>query len=285
MADHVNLGDVAIETSFADYQDVAGLQLPSRLSTKMDRWNTVDIRVSKQSVDADTGDLSASQSASAAAAVDTPPANVTAEVLAKGIWLLAGQSHHSVLVEFSDHTLLIEGPQHETRTLAVIAKAKEVQPNKPLTKLVTTHHHFDHTGGLRAAIAEGLTIVTHKASAAYYQDAAGRAHTIVPDALAKNPRPVTIESVDDELAIKDAAMTMNLYHVAGSPHADTILMAYFPRERLLVEVDVYSPASAVHPFAANLLENITRRKLRVDRIVPLHGTPVPFAELVKTQRN
>jgi glyoxylase-like metal-dependent hydrolase (beta-lactamase superfamily II) len=199
------------------------------------------------------------------------------------VWLLAGQSHHSVLVEFSDHTMLIEAPQHEARTQAVIAKAREVQPNKPLTTLVTTHHHFDHTGGLRAAIAEGLTIVTHEANAVFYREAAARAHTIAPDALAKNPRPVTIESVDDTLVMRDAAMTVHLYHIAGSPHADTLLMAWFPRERLLVEVDVYSPAAAVHPFAANLLENISRRNLRVARVVPLHGAPVAFEDLVKTQ--
>ena len=33
----------------------------------------------------------------------------------------------------------------------------------------------------------------------------------------------------------------------------------------------------------NLLENIKKRKLQVDRIVPLHGTIAPFSELEKTQ--
>jgi hypothetical protein len=37
----------------------------------------------------------------------------------------------------------------------------------------------------------------------------------------------------------------------------------------------------VNPYAANLLENITKRKLQVDRIVPLHGAIVPFVELQK----
>ena len=58
-------------------------------------------------------------------------------------------------------------------------------------------------------------------------------------------------------------------------------MAYFPKERILVEADVFSPGAAVHPFAANLLENIKKRNLRIDRIVPIHGTIVPFAELAK----
>ena len=37
---------------------------------------------------------------------------------------------------------------------------------KPLTELVVSHHHFDHTGGIRQAIAEGLTIIAHKGTEA-----------------------------------------------------------------------------------------------------------------------
>src|SRR5438093_3346531 len=284
MTDNTNLGDVAIETSFADYQDVNGLRLPARLTTKTDKYATADLRVMKQTIDGEAGDLAApAAAASAAATSGVPPANVTAQEVAKGIWWLAGQSHHSVLVEFSDHLILIETPQNDTRALAVIAKAKELRPNKPLTQVVVTHHHFDHSGGIRAAVSEGLTLIAQKASAPFYQEAVARPHTIVPDALAKNAKPLKIETVDGEMILTDKAMTVNLYNLVGSPHADTLLMAYFPKERLLVEADVFTPGAMVAPFAANLLENIKKHpNLKVDRIVPIHGTIAPYSDLVKT---
>jgi glyoxylase-like metal-dependent hydrolase (beta-lactamase superfamily II) len=283
MSYNPNLGDVAIETTFANYQDVNGLQLPARITTKTDKYTTADIRVTKQTVDTEVGDLAAPAAAASAAPITgPPPANVAVENVAKGVSLLAGQSHHSVLVEFSDHLMLIEAPQNETRTAAVIAKVRELHPNTPLTQVVNTHHHFDHSGGIRTAVAEGLTLITHKGNAAFYEDAVGRSHTIVPDALARNPKPLKIETVDDELIIKDSAMTVALYHIAGSPHSDTQLMAYFPRERILVEADVYTPGAAVQPYAANLLQNIRKRNLRVDRIVPIHGKIGSFGDLVKT---
>src|SRR5437899_9801721 len=48
MTDNTNLGDVAVETTFADYQDVAGLRLPARLTTNTDKYPTAEIRVAKQ---------------------------------------------------------------------------------------------------------------------------------------------------------------------------------------------------------------------------------------------
>ena len=283
MTNNSNLGDVAIETSFADYQDVDGLKLPARLTTKLDAYTMADMRVTTQAVDGEAGDLAAPEAAASAAPIAAPPpATVTVQELAKGIWHLAGQSHHSVLVEFADHLTLIEAPQNPTRTLAVIAKARELRPDKPLTQLVVSHHHFDHSGGVRAAVSEGLTVIAHKASVAFYEGLVKRPATIVPDPLVQNPKPLSIEAVDEEMVLTDKTMTVNLYHVAGSPHADTVLMAYFPRERILVEADVFNPGAAVAPFAANLLENIKKRNLRVDRIAPLHSTIAPYADLVKT---
>jgi glyoxylase-like metal-dependent hydrolase (beta-lactamase superfamily II) len=282
MTDNTNLGDVVIETSFDDYQDVGGLKLPKHFTTKTDKYKTAELRVTKQTIDGDAGDLAAPSAAASAPAIAGPAAAVvTAEEIAKGVWFLAGQSHHSVLVEFSDHLTLIEAPLNDTRALAVIAKARALRPGKPLTEVVNTHHHFDHSGGIRAAVSEGLTVITHKANAAFFQDAAARPHLTVPDALAKAPKPLKVVTVDEELELKDRAMTMMLYHVAGNPHAHTLLMAYLPRERILVEVDAFSPGAAVQPYAANLRENITKRGLKVDRIVPLHGTIVPYGELLK----
>jgi glyoxylase-like metal-dependent hydrolase (beta-lactamase superfamily II) len=277
---HPNLGDVEITTTFADYEDSNGLKLPAKITGKVDEFTTYEIQASKQTVDAAAlGDMSAPPAV--ANATSPPPPNVTAESIGKGVWFLAGGSHHSVLVEFADHMMLIEAPQSEARTLAVIKKARETVPKKPLTELVTTHHHFDHTAGMRAAIAEGLTVITQAGNKEWVDNMARRPHTIQQDFLAKNVSRLNIETVDAEREFKDQTMTVMLYHVAGNPHSDTMLMAYIPRDRLLVEVDAFSAGSQVNPYAANLLENIQKRNLRVDRIVALHGAIAPFAELVK----
>jgi glyoxylase-like metal-dependent hydrolase (beta-lactamase superfamily II) len=279
-SNHVNLGDVLISTAFADYQNVDGLQLPTRLTTRTDAFVTADLRIARQSVNSDAGDLAAPAAAATAPVPSPQPPNVTVEEAYPGVWLLAGGSHHSALIEFADHLMLIDAPQNDARALAVMAKARELRPGKPLTQVVNSHHHFDHSGGIRAAVSEGLTIITHQGNAAFIEEVAKRPHRLVPDALAKNPKPLKIQTIAEEKVISDGKMTVRLYPVPGE-HSETMLAAYLPRERALIVIDLYEPGEAVHMFARSFLEDIKQKNLAVDRIIPLHGKIVPYAQLVK----
>ena len=279
-ANNVNLGDVLISTAFADYQNVGGLQLPARLTTRTDDFVTSEVRVATQTVDGDAGDLAAPPRA-ASAAVPTPqPPNVTVEEVSNGFWLLSGGSHNSALIEFADHLMLIDAPNNDARTLAVIAKARELRPGKPLTHVVNSHHHFDHSGGIRAAVSEGLAVITHQGNAAFIEEIVKRPHTRVPDALSKNPKPLKLETVTGERVITDGTMTVHLYEIP-SEHSETMLMAYVPRDRALVVIDLYEPGESIHMFAARFVDDLKKRNLRVDRIVPLHGKIVAYEQLLE----
>ena len=284
MTYNANLGDVALTTEFGNYADSGGMNLPGKIVSKTDKYTVADITVSKTTVNGEAGNLEAAEEVKKA---EVPPvaAPVTVEEAGKGLWYLTGGTHHSILIEFADHLALVEAPQNEARTQAVIAKAKELKPDKPLRYLINTHHHFDHSGGIRAAIAEGMTIVTHESNKAFYEEIAARKHSIVQDALAKNAKPLQIQTVKDKHVMKDDTRTVEIYHISGNPHADTLLMVYFPAERILVQGDMFSPPNAGaappagFPFVPNTMDNIAKANLRVDTLLPIHGRKVPFADM------
>ncbi len=279
MGTNTNLGDVLLTSEFSDYADSGnGVMLPGTISRMVDEYPAQDLTVS-YTVNPDVGDLSAPADMVPPA---EPVANVTVEELAEGVWYLAGQSHHSVVVQFPEFGALIESPQNDTRALAVIEQARELLDDTPLTHMVNTHHHFDHSGGLRAAVGEGLTVVTHEDNAAFYEELVARPHTIEPDHLAMNPQPLMLEAVtgDEVYEITGGDRTLQVFRVTGDPHNAAMLAAYLPTERILIEADDYTPGRG-GPSAEALLQNVRDRGLTPQRIAPIHGQVVPFSALVE----
>ena len=203
------------------------------------------------------------------------------------MWLIP-TSHNSLVIEFKDFITVIEAPLTEQRSQFVIAEAKKLVPNKPIKYLFSTHHHFDHSGGLRAYVAEGATIVTADVNKAYYEQVFKMKATMAPDALAKTPKKPSIVGVKDKYVITDGNETLEMYTTQGDGHSGELLVGYLPKHKILVEADSYSPQGPGAPAPATpapnavvLYDNLQRLKLSIDQIVPIHGRPVPYADFVK----
>ena len=201
---------------------------------------------------------------------------------------MTGGSHHSVVIEMKDHLIVVESPLNDERALAILAEIRKLS-SKPIRYLVVSHHHFDHSGGVRAFAGEGVTLVTHDLAKTYFEKVVAAPATVSPDHLAKSgKKAAAVEGVRDQRSLTDGTRTVEVRHIAGSLHADDLLMVYLPKEKFLIEADAYTPpapnATPMTPpsaFTVNLVENITKQGLAVDQILPLHGRMVPVAELQK----
>jgi hypothetical protein len=276
-----NLGDVVNTTSFEDYETVSGIQLPKRYVTKIDfrNWTSGDFAVTKNTVDGDVGDLAAPTAVKTAAVPQPPPVRVDAQQVAKGVWWLAGSGNaFSILFEFDDHLTLFEAPTSEARTKAVIDQARATVPNKPLTEVIVTHHHFDHTGGLRTAVAEGLTVISHQGNEGILREMTSRKATLKPDLLAKSGKRLKFRGMDDTLVLKDSSMEVDLFRLRDNTHSPYLIAAYLPHDNLLVQGDLIDMGWIQHPWAENYRQNLALRKIHFGKDIPVLGRIATFDE-------
>jgi hypothetical protein len=304
-------GDMDYEMRYTKYKNFEGVQFPTLLHVHQGdprlnpahnyyEYNVTDVKANAPVIMIPVPDV--------VRTAIMQPVKVETQKLADGLWLLGGGTRNSVLVEFKDFVTVVEAPQNEARSLAVIEETNRLVPNKLIKYVINTHHHFDHAGGLRTYLSQGTTVITHESNRQYYLDVMfyPAPRELQPDRMALyNPmymisrRPAPIETVSSQLggpgggadkyAITDGERILEIFHVqdmayeledpsyAQGNHSADMLMAYLPKEKILINADLYSPPAQGAPTPTptagmrTLYQNMRKQKLDVDQHVPIHG--------------
>ena len=244
---HPYLRDVVRTSLLSDYKSIGAMMLPGAVSQSLDEFAVVKLEATSQEVNGPIEDTTAPPEVVAAPPPSTnTTVELSAEQIGEGVWFLVGRGYNSVLIEFSDHVMLVEAPT-ESHTVAALERARELVPDKAVTQLVNSHYHFDHSAGIRTAVAEGLTVLTHAANEVFYRRLATQPSTIVPDRLSQAPKDLEIEVFDEKAVYEEESMTVELYHLNGSPHTDALLMVYLPKQRVVIQGDAFTPGSRSPP--------------------------------------
>ena len=291
VAPQVNLGEVISTTRFYGYVPFGGVQLPMGYTTRYD-WRPeveqVKIYVDNYLVDGQIDDLAAPASVSNPGAAQPAggrgggggfgggPLEVTP--MARGVWRITGGT---MVIEFADHMTLFEVDGQPARIKQVIEAARKIVPAKPVTEVIVSHHHFDHSSGLREAVAEGLTVISRRDNGVIFREMTSRPAPTFPDDLARSGKTMKFVPVDDHLQLKDATMTVDLYHVIANSHMAEALFAYIPEHKMMIEGDIATAAEELQWWGDSWLDNIAYRKIDVQRNVPVHMTPMTRDEVIK----
>lgn len=279
---HANLGDVTYRTAFVGYEPEKGVQLPTAFTTTIDWRNVVHAKldVDRNIVDAPIDDLSAPASARSARPGQAAPgggANLQPVKVADHVWFLNGNS----FFEFDDHLTMMEANRQDAALQGILKIANALVPGKRVTQVIQSHHHFDHTVGLRAAVAEGLTVISRRGNEAIFREMVARPTKAFPDALGRNPKPLKFIAVDDHLKLKDSTNEIDIYHIVGNYHMADGVIVYVPASRVLVEADQTTQNWDYNWWGDSLMNNIDYRNIKVDTVLAVHGQqPVPLAEVV-----
>lgn len=281
--DNAFFGDILFEANYSDFKDFNGVKFPTRIVQKQGGYPIFDLTVATVrpnapvTIQAPQGRGGAGAAPAPAAGAAPAAAAVPTEKLGDGVFLILG-GYACLAIEFKDHIVVIEGPQSEARANAVIAEAKKLIPNKPIRYVVNTHAHIDHSSGLRAFVAEGATIITHQTNKAYLERVLNAPHTLGPDVMTTSNKKPKFETAGTKRVLTDGNRVVELHHMQSFGHQEGVLMVYLPKEKVLLEADAYNPPAqpptatpaVISPYNINLVENVARLKLDVERIIPVH---------------
>jgi glyoxylase-like metal-dependent hydrolase (beta-lactamase superfamily II) len=285
--DNALFGDTAFEALYTDYRSVGGVQFPMHIVQRQGGYPILDLTVTDVKPNAPVRIQAPAQQGGGGQAQGTP-----SEKLGDGVYLILG-GYASLALDFGDYIVVVEAPQSEERAAAVLAEAKRLIPNKPIRYVVNTHHHVDHSSGIRAAMAEGATIVTHEVNKPFFEKIAAAPHTLNPDRLAQSKLKPRIETVGSKKVMTGGGQVLELYHLEGNGHNQGLIVAYLPKLKVLLEADAYNPPAQpntppptpVSPYTANLVSAMDKLKLDVETIIPVHyaadGRKVTRAELMR----
>lgn len=268
---HANLGQVNMTTWFSGWvtwDGQGGVQMPLGFTTRLD-WRNVDyfkMYVDGYRVNTVIENLEA-PAAVAAAAVPARPLNLTHVDVAKGIWRI---DNGTTVIEFADHLAIFELGRNPAEAKQILAYARNLAPGKPIRYLIISHNHFDHTAGIRQAVAEGLTIIGRPSSVREMRELAENPAPDYPDDLALNPQPFRAIEVDEHLRLADGTQTLDIYWGRNNPHMADVVFGYVASAKLIMEGDMVTAAYDWAHWPDTLRDVMAYYKLDVELISPVH---------------
>ena len=303
-------GDTVVRWVYDDYRRTGDLLLPAgyRIFIGERLWKRVRWRAAAHAP-SDSAVFEIPEGVPVPAAPEPPsgahaagPAPRVVE-RAPGIWqvLRLRSGFHPIFIELDEYLVAFEAPtgwleMHEVpasnftegATSSSVSEEfirliHETVPGKPIRFVVLSHFHNDHSGGVRAFIAEGATVVTTAPGRAAVERAIRSPHTIHPDRLSREPRTAAFEIVSGKHVITDGSRRVELIEVENE-HAAGMLVAWVPAEKLLFVNDLFLPLGKTFPSKAELPMNLAfvrwldRSGLDPEIVLAIHGSSRGTAE-------
>ena len=203
--------------------------------------------------------------------------------VAPGLWSadLADIDSRTLVVEFADHLAVIETAVGSANGERIVDAIRRQWRSKPIRYALFSHYHPHYTGGLRALIAAGATVITTPGNEAFVRRVAGYPFHASPDRLARHPHPLRVVTFSDRYELADSSNRMVAFNYGErSQHTDEFVLFWFPHQQLLFETEqgwIGSGATMrAGRRAKNLIAWISENGLGARRI--LQGWPMRDTE-------
>ena len=196
------------------------------------------------------------------------------------ISMVQGGSHNVLIVASDNYLTAFDAPGDDGMSNQVIQMAEQKYPGKHFRYVVLTHHHIDHTGGVRAFVADGATVVVGKGNGAFFRKALSAPAGLNLYPIKGKVQPRVIE-VADKWTVKDGNREIDAF-LLENPHAKGYLIPYVADVRLGWVTDLWNPGAPinqVNPQLVAIVKGMELRGVHPERFAGGHGGVGNYADL------
>lgn len=228
-------GDALIEVFFGDYQNIAGLVLPTTYKRYVAGQLVNEYSASYKINEPIDESLFELPEEYVEQPLDRLPNGPEIREIAGGVYLAkVNANSYMGFIEFESFILGIWAPFTPPLSSIGINLIKDILPDKPIKYVgTTTHHWWDASGGVAAFVDIGATIISNPANVDLLTTYASAQRTLLGIAPSVRPEQLSIEVVEHERTISDRDRTLKIYALAETPNSMGGLMYYLPSEGVL----------------------------------------------------
>jgi glyoxylase-like metal-dependent hydrolase (beta-lactamase superfamily II) len=202
--------------------------------------------------------------------------------LAPNVSMVQGGSHNTLIAATNTYLVVFDAPGDDGMSNKVLEMAAAKYPGKPVRYVVLTHHHIDHTGGIRAYSAQGATIVVGKGDGAFFRKVLSAPAGLNLYPIKGKVEPKVIE-VDGKWSVNDGGREIDAYALQTA-HSSGYLIPYIPDAKLGWVTDLWNPGAPVtmsNPALVDLVNGVKKMGIQPERFGGGHGAVGNYADVVK----
>jgi len=196
--------------------------------------------------------------------------------IANGVYWLIGSGYQVMFLTTGEGVIVIDAPQPiGEKYLQAIADVTD----EPITHMIYSHSHVDHTGSAGQIFPEDIDYIAHQDTADIL--------------ISENDpnRPIPTITFDDMYTLSVGDQLLELYYI-GPFHSEGDIVIYSPQHKIAMAVDLFHPGAAPYKAFAvtvNLDEHIKAHDTLVedfdfDVLVSGHEEILGTKEHIKTDK-